>query len=326
MQTLSLQSVLERLQAPAPTCILFHAHPDADAIGSAFALKLALAQMGSPAYCLCADEIPDRLRFLTEGMQESVLLSSLPCGFENARVVTVDSASPSQLGDLYEHFGERISLMIDHHAKGEPYADHLIVANAAATGEIICDLAAEAGIECSERFAELLYAAISADTGCFRYSNTTAETHLRVAALVKSGIDTARINHLLLETKSIEQLKAEHAAFDRLHFYADGRVAIVCFPYALKTELGVRDEHLETLVDVARRVRGVEIAAAIRQPGEEPIFRVSTRSSVDFDVSAVCAEFGGGGHVRAAGATIREAESIEQAEALVANAILQKLN
>ena len=97
-------------------------------------------------------------------------------------------------------------------------------------------------------------------------------------------------------------------------------------PYALKAELGVRDEHLETLVDVARRVQGVEIAVAIRQPSEEPIFRVSTRSSVDFDVSAVCAEFGGGGHVRAAGATIREAQSIEQAEELVVNAILQRLN
>ena len=326
MQALSQQAVLAYLQTPAPTCILFHAHPDADAIGSAFALKLILEQLGSPAYCLCADEIPDRLRFLTEGMQHSVLLSSLPCGFENARVITVDSASPSQLGELYEHFGDKISLMIDHHAKGEPYADHLVVADAAATGEIIYDLAAEAGLDCSTRFAELLYAAISADTGCFRYANTTAGTHLRVAALVKSGIDTARINHLLLETKSKQMLAAEHAAFEQLRFYADGRVATVCFPYALKTELGLRDEHLETLVDVARRVQGVEIAVAIRQPSEEQIFRVSTRSSVNFDVSAVCAEFGGGGHVRAAGATVCGAQSIEQAEELVVNAILQRLN
>ncbi len=326
MQALSLQAVLVRLQTPAPTCILFHARPDADAVGSAFALRALLEVLGSPAYCLCADEIPQRLRFLTEGVQDSVLLESLPCGFENARVVTVDSASPSQLGALYERFGERISLMIDHHGRGTPYADHLIVPDAAATGEIVYDLMLAAGHTPSERSTALLYAAISADTGCFRYSNTTAGTHLRVAELVKSGIDTARINQLLLETKSYQMLQAEHAAFERLRFYADGRVAIVNFPYALKAELGVRDEHLETLVDVARRVQGVEVAVSIRQPGEEPVYRVSMRSSVDFDVSAICAEFGGGGHVRAAGATVCEAQSIEHAEQLVVNAILQKLN
>ena len=82
------EAVREILCAPAPTLILFHAHPDADALGSAFALSLWLKQKGSAAYCLCADEIPERLRFLAEGVQESVLLSSLPCGFENARVVT----------------------------------------------------------------------------------------------------------------------------------------------------------------------------------------------------------------------------------------------
>jgi phosphoesterase RecJ-like protein len=264
--------------------------------------------------------VPQRLQFLTEGLQESVLPASLPAGFEGARVVTVDSASPMQLGALYEQFGTRISLMIDHHERGTRYADGL-VASTAAAGELIYDLIGEELAVLPLRCAELLYAAITTDTGGFRYSNTTPGTHRRAAALLERGIDAARLNHLLLEVKSQKLLIAENAGFPRLHFYEEGRVAIVTFPYALKKELGLTDENLETLVDMARRVAGVEIAVAIRQPHAENVFRVSTRASVDFDVSAVCAVFGGGGHPRAAGATLTGFDGIDAAEAAVLDAI-----
>ena len=318
------EAVRELLCVPAPTLILFHAHPDADALGSAFALSLWLKQKGSAAYCLCADEIPERLRFLAEGVQESVLLSSLPCGFENARVVTVDTASPAQLGALYDVFADRISLMIDHHARGTRYADGW-VAPCAATGEMIYDLIADSGEDMSGKCSELLYAAISSDTGGFRYSNTTPGTHLRAAVLLESGIDAAHINHLLLEVKSKKHLAAEAAGFARLQLYGNGRIAVVSFPHELKCELERLDEHLDTLVDVARRVSGVEIAAAIRQPSKESVFRLSTRASVDFDVSLVCAVFGGGGHPRAAGATLCGFQTIEQAQAAVVSEMLARL-
>jgi phosphoesterase RecJ-like protein len=139
--------------------------------------------------------------------------------------------------------------------------------------------------------------------------------------LLESGIDAARINHLLLEVKSQKLLSAEVEGFRRLTLYDEGRVAIIAFPYECKQALSLADEHLETLVDVARRVSGVEIAAAIRQPSEEPVFRLSARASVDFDVSAVCATFGGGGHPRAAGATLSGFADIAEAEAAVLAAI-----
>lgn len=317
---LSAAEVTAQLSVPAPTLVLCHARPDADALGSAMALSLWLQKKGSPAYVVCADEIPERLRFLTEGVQESVLLSSLPAGFENARVITVDSASPSQLGSLWETFGERISLMIDHHARGTRYADGWVVP-CAATGEMIYDLIADSGEDMSGKCSELLYAAISSDTGGFRYSNTTPGTHLRAAVLLESGIDAARINHLLLEVRSQKLLAAEAEGFKHLHLYDEGRIGIVVFSYECKRDLALADEHLETLIDVARRVAGVEIAAAIRQPSAEPEFRLSTRASVDFDVSAVCAVFGGGGHPRAAGATLTGFADIFEAEAAVLAAI-----
>lgn len=317
---LTLDEVRARLCRPQPTLVLFHVHPDADAIGSAFALALWLKEKGSEAFCVCADEIPSRLAFLVEGLQESVLPSAIPAGFENARVITVDTAAPAQLGALYEQFGARISLMIDHHERGTRYADGVVI-GCAATGELIYDLIAEDGADMSARCSELLYAAISSDTGGFRYSNTTPATHLRAAALLASGIDHAALNHRLLEMKSPKLLAAEHAGYERLHFYDGGRIAILTFPYALKSALSLADEHLETLVDVARRVEGVEIAVSIRQPSESPVFRASMRAAVEFDVSAVCAVFGGGGHRRAAGATLTDCADIEAAELAVLQAI-----
>lgn len=317
---LSSAEIIAYLSDPCPTLVLCHARPDADALGSAMALSLWLQKKGSPARVVCADEIPERLRFLTAGVQDSVLLPSVPAGFENARVITVDTASPAQLGGLWETLGARISLMIDHHERGTRYADGWVV-GCAATGEMIYDLIADSGEDMSGKCSELLYAAISSDTGGFRYSNTTPGTHLRAAVLLESGIDAARINHLLLEVRSPKILAAEAEGFQHLHLYEGGKVAILTFPYACKRELGLADEHLETLIDVARRVAGVEIAAAIRQPSEESVFRLSTRASVDFDVSAVCATFGGGGHPRAAGATLTGFADINAAEQAVLAAI-----
>ena len=312
--------IIAALSVPQPTLVLCHVRPDADALGSAMALSLWLQQKGSPARVVCANEIPERLRFLAEGVQESVLLSSVPQGFENARVVTVDTASPAQLGDLWEVFKDRITMMIDHHGRGTRYADGFVV-DCAATGEIIYDLIADSGMDMTGKCSELLYAAISSDTGGFRYSNTTPGTHLRAAVLLESGIDAAHINHMLLEVKSQKLLAAEAEGFKHLHLYDGGRIAILIFAYESKRDLELADEHLETLVDVARRVAGVEIAAAIRQPSADPVFRLSMRASVDFDVSAVCATFGGGGHRRAAGATITGFEELAQAEQAVLAAI-----
>ena len=321
---LDLDRVLEILSKPAPTCILFHVHPDADAVGSAFALAAFLRTMGSRCYCLCADEMPERLAFLVKDFpQTSVLPESLPAEFENARFITVDTASPQQLGRLYELYGDRISLMIDHHEKGEPYADNLIRPGAAACGEIIFDLIAASRRNTSKHCAALLYAAISSDTGGFRFSNVSAGTFLRAAALVETGqVDVAALSHQLFEVKTKEILCAERLAFDNLHLYEEGRIGISAISLAEKQANGLTDEHLTTAVDVVRSVEGVEIAVALRQPDTSGKFRVSMRANVDFDVSAVCATFGGGGHVRAAGATVT-APNVAAAESKVLAALLE---
>ena len=320
---LSFEAVCELLSVPAPTLILFHRNPDGDAVGSAFALKRMLTAMGSAARCVAPDEVPHRLRFLSDG-QESVLPESIPPSFEQARTVSVDVASPSQLGSLGERFSNRVDLMIDHHRNGTPFADYYILPDAAATGEILFSLARrfrETGkLPADLRVDSLLYAAISSDTGCFRFSNATEKTYRAAADLIANGIDAAEINHLLFESCSLEQIRAEGAAISNLGFAAGGRIGYVTFPYALKVSLGVSDEHLDTLIDIPRSIEGVRIAFSVRQPTAEGVFRVSVRSACDYDVSALCATFGGGGHKRAAGCTL-EAGSMDAAVKRLIDAI-----
>lgn len=329
LKKLSFGEVCDRLSEKKNTIILFHVRPDGDAVGSALAMKLLLEAAGSRAWCICANEIPQRLAFLSDGVQNSALLDCLPEDFDIERVISVDTASSTQLGEMYEKFGDKIDFMIDHHAKGEPYADYYVASDAAAAGEIVFDISREMlarGVinEIPDKMDFCLYAAISSDTGCFKYSNVTPKTHICSAELLKSGIDTAQINRLLFDSKSMEVLAVEKAGFDTLKMFHNGKIAVVFFTYQMKQKLGVLDEHLETLIDVARSVEGVDVAVAIRQPGPEKTFRVSTRSSNAVDVSAVCAYFGGGGHIRAAGCTI-VADCIEHVADLVITEIEKQL-
>ncbi|MBO5511316.1 MAG: bifunctional oligoribonuclease/PAP phosphatase NrnA [Clostridia bacterium] len=308
-QKLTLTETAARLPAGLPTLILFHRHPDGDAVGAGFGLKLILEAMGCTVCCVCEDEIPERLRFLTEGLQDSILKENLPTDFVPTQIISVDTASPAQAGVLYPDYEGRFDLMIDHHAKGEMYADGYIDGSASSAGELIYRLSRELVMmgrlaAIPEGVDRLLYAAVSSDTGCFRYSNASPETHRAAAALLEAGFDSADLNHRLFGVKSYKLLQAEKVGFDRLKLYADGKLGIVAMPYAVMEQYGFTDEHLGTLVDVARGLQGVQVAVAIRQPKAEGVYRVSMRSSCDVDVAAICAEFGGGGHIKAAGCTV----------------------
>ncbi len=326
---LTLDAVAERLSGGKNILILFHVNPDGDAAGSAFALRAFIEAAGGRAWCVCANPLPERLTFISEGAQESVLPEAIPEDLEPDMIVSVDTASPSQLGALYETYKDKIDVMIDHHGKGTPYADAYLIPEASSCGEVlygVLEKMAELSrmSELPERVNELIYAAVSADTGCFRYNNVQPETHILAAKLIEKGVPSADINHRLFGIKTLKQMQVEHAGFERMNLHIDGRVAIITFPYDLKAQYGASNEDLETLIDVARCVKGVDVAAVIKQPTQENRFRVSMRSSCDFDVSEICALYGGGGHVRAAGCTI-SADSILSAEMTVVVAIEQKL-
>ena len=321
---LSFSELCDKLCENKKTLIIYHVRSDADAVGSAFALKELLGMMGIFAFCACAEDVPERLRFLSEDSQGGVVIDDdMDLGHE--RVISVDSASPAQLGSLFERLRRDVDIMIDHHASGTVYASNYIDASAAATGEIIYligrELLRQEKIqEFSPRFLNCIYAAISSDTGGFRFANVTERTHLIAAQLVRMGADAADINHRLFHSKTQKQVIAEGEAIKSLSFHLGGRVASVCIPYETRQRLGLNEEHMETIIEIPRSVSGVEIAFSVRQTKELSVFRVSMRSSGDFDVSAVCRRFGGGGHIRASGCNVI-ADTPQQAIQKIVSAI-----
>ena len=326
--SLSFDILCDKLCENKRTLIIYHVRSDADAVGSAFALRELLTLMGIPAICACSDEVPDRLRFISDDIQGSVLLDE-DMDIDHERVISVDSASPSQLGEIFERLKKNVDIMIDHHAQGTIYADNYVETTAAATAEIIYKIAKElkkrGAIEnIPLNVCEFIYAGISSDTGGFRFANTTPQTHIIAAELLMLGVDASQINHALYSSKNIKQIKAEGEAARRMNLYDGGRIAVVAIPYSVKYSLGLKDESLETVIDIPRSLAGVLVAVAIRQSTEENVFRVSMRSVGDIDVSLVCSQFGGGGHKRAAGCSL-SACGIEDAEKKIVAAVKEIL-
>ena len=327
-KSFSFEGLCRELSENENTLIICHTRPDGDAIGSAFALKAILQMTGSEAYCICADEVPKRLKFLTSSIQSSSLIDAIPEDFVPERVITVDTASLSQMGKLESFFGSCVDIMIDHHRSGEPYADHYIDVSAAATGEIIYRIAeallTSKGKSIPHSVCKCLYAAISSDTGCFKYSNVTPSTHIAAASLIKNGIDAAEINRLLFDTKSPARLHAEKVGLDSLSLRENGKIAVVALDFEDIERLGVDHEEFDAFIDAARLVEGAQVAISVRRPSPSEDFRVSMRSMSGVDVSVICSRFGGGGHVKAAGCSIK-ADSIDEAVDAILSEVTKQL-
>lgn len=318
--SINYATLLKKVEQCKNALIIGHSHPDGDCVGTAVALAELVEALGGKASVLFPEPSPLRLQFLLQGRKE---LAALPEDLSDYDVIAVDVASLTQFGDIKDALCGKVSLRIDHHDVGAPYTEENFVdPTAAAAGEILFDLwvhAKQSGAvdRIPEKAAYALFGAISSDTGCFKYANVTAATHLRAAALLEYGVPAAEINRLLFDTKDMHTLAAEGIATRNLRLYADGAIALIAIDHAdYAGGLGIKD--FETAIDIARCVRGARLAAVIKAAPAANTYRVSLRSADDTDVAAVAATFGGGGHIRAAGCTLHTATAAEAAEQLLA--------
>ena len=294
-------------------CILTHRRPDGDTLGSAAGLCRILRQAGKTAHVLENPDVTDRLSFLPEGLTK-------PEAGENDTILCVDVASPGILQKNAEHLLSRCALRIDHHATATSFTpDELVDADAGACGEIIYDIAAALGQKLTKEAAEALYVAVSTDTGCFRFANTTDHTFLVAAACAAAGAEIYRLNQLLFETNTLSKLRMRSWIVENLQLFADGTMAIVAIPRAVEDLLGVTEDDMDNISSFPRTVAGVEMAATLRQTKDGQT-KLSLRAVPGLDAAAVCARFGGGGHKGAAGATM--ALPLEEAAFAVKEAML----
>ncbi|MCI8332171.1 MAG: bifunctional oligoribonuclease/PAP phosphatase NrnA [Clostridiales bacterium] len=312
MKRIELTQIAERIKAANSAAILCHANPDGDALGSAYALKEMIVGQGKQAIVLCADPVPARLAFLfTE--------DAVPAGFAPDLVITVDVASPEQLGALKDEWLERVDIKIDHHLISPDFGRvGYVDAEAAAAGEIIAELAELMG-GLTAKCANDLYCAIASDTGGFRYSNVRARTFETAARLLAAGADGAWLSEKLFETVSKQEAAAAGYVYTHAAFLFDGRFAIVTADNQAKQAAGFCDEHFGNASTLLRQIAGVELAVSARQSEKNPqVYKISMRSAEGIDCAALCAKLGGGGHKRAAGCTLSAASADEAQAAITA--------
>lgn len=298
--------------SPLRADIVTHASPDADTLGCALALYSIINENGGDAAVVGTDPVPEYLRFLTEGVLISDSLR------EDAVRIAVDVASPPQLGKFQNDAGT-FSLMIDHHGRGEAFADNVIEADAAACGEIIFRLAeilkTEFGMKVPLAAYSYIYAAISGDTGSFRFANTTAVTHRIAAELHEKGVDTVTIAHNLHAVKTRGEIAAKKIGFSNMKLLCKGKLAVTSASLSELKEAGVASGDF-SLADEMRSVMGVYVGVSLKE-NEPGVWRVSTRANVGIDCAAVAAKFGGGGHKGAAGCTLCGYDRVSALDAIV---------
>lgn len=293
MSKITLCEVAERLKTQDNILILCHRSPDGDTIGSAYALYYALTSMGKTCTVDCSDEIPLKYDYITKPAKFK--------SFTPEYTVAVDVADKPMLGKKYDKITP--DLVIDHHISNTLYGKESCVIDNGANCENIYELIKILGADIDINIANALYTGIATDTGCFKFSNTTANTHIIAAQLITDGADIQSINRVMFEVKTRSRLEVERYVYDKIEIFADGKAAIVAIPYCIVENANAKSEDLDGITGLPRQIDGVVLGITLREQKDGSL-RVSVRTHPPVDASKFCSAFGGGGHIRAAGCSV----------------------
>lgn len=308
---INVAEAIDILRSSEDVYILTHHSPDGDTLGSGFALMNVLRGMGKRANVLCSDGFPNRYSFMYEGYYEEE--------FEPKMIIAVDIADPQLIGSKLSEYADNVYLCIDHHISNTRFAGNtLLNSDAAATCELLYSVFKEMGINLTDLIATCLYTGIATDTGCFKYENTTKQTHIIAGELFDYSIDYSIINRKMFDVKSKGRVMVEQYLLKNMEYYLNDKCTMITITKQIMEESGIEAAEFEGLASLTLQVEGVMVGVTIKQRDENR-YKVSMRSSNEMDVSALCQQFGGGGHIRAAGCLL-EGE-LEDIKKIIVNAI-----
>ncbi len=294
--------IAEILKEKSNFAITFHVMPDGDSVGSSLALYNVLKRSNKNVDVFSSDKVPDVFSYLPG--YDSIKDCSLIGKNAYDALIIIDSGDYERIGKCAD-IKANITVNIDHHATNDLYADiNFVDMNSAAAGELIYQIIKLMEPEIQKDEAACLYTAILTDTGGFRYSNTTPLTHLIAGKLISTGIAFSGIHDIIYRNFEYDSIKLLGKVLESIELHCRGRIA---FMKLLKSDIGNIDiSNISTtdFINYGRDIKSVECAAFIKETGAGE-FKVSLRSKNYVDVKSVCEKFGGGGHIRAAGCTIK---------------------
>ncbi|HRQ88484.1 MAG TPA: bifunctional oligoribonuclease/PAP phosphatase NrnA [Bacteroidia bacterium] len=299
----TLSDLQKAIEAASSVLVVSHDRPDGDAIGSSLAMGLILEKLGKTVVIVNHDPVPGSLAFLPGSDRIAA-----PSGRSAADLLIVlDAAGRDRIGDAVWEMvvGIPTTINLDHHISNTRFGDLVLVdATSPATGQLVFQLARHAGWPLDAAIGENLLAAISTDTGSFRYLSTTAETLHIAGEILGLGVDVGRVNRMLYENYPERRVQALSLLLQGMRLDFGGRCASVKLPLAVTRELDLQTGDTEGVIDVIRAIDTVQVAVFFEELPDGKI-RVSSRAKEErYGVGAICAQFGGGGHTLAAGARL----------------------
>lgn len=288
--------------------IVGHVNPDGDAIGSSFAMYLSLKKLGKNPTVIMQN-YSDSFAFLphlkeTKKEIEEDTIDLLIC---------VDSSDFLRL-DLKEEdrLKAKKKIVFDHHKVVKEYGDvNCVDSNLPAASEMVFNFLNFLNLEIDKEIGMYIYTGLMTDTGSFNYSSTLPSTLKAAAFLIEKGVDFSYICDKLNHTMKEAKLKLIAKTIENMEVYFNGKLRYSYISYETIKALGLDDEDAEGMTNYLRYPEGTEVAAYVRGKSDGTN-KVSLRSGGSVDVSEIAISFGGGGHIRAAGYTMKENLEVEK--------------
>lgn len=296
----TLDEILKTINKAKNIIILTHENPDGDAIGCSLAMGMALKNLGKdpeiimPKYPRIFNNLPGVDMIKEQGTKKNYDLA-----------ISVDCATIKLLNgwtNYFEEADERI--VIDHHSTNSMYGDlNYVDYSAPACAQVLYTMFQYYKWEVSQEIGTCLVTGIITDTGGFQYSGVSKETFSIVSDLMSAGVNISKIYKQSLETHTKTSFELKKLAINRMEFLEDGKVTFTYITKEDEENVNAENGDYEGIVNEGRNIEGVEVSIFLHELDNG--FKASLRANEYVNVSDVCLMFGGGGHLRAAGATMQ---------------------
>jgi len=304
---MTIGDTAEWLKSRDKFLIITHRRPDGDTIGCAGALCCGLNKIGKTAYVLYNPEV-------TEKYMPFIKDYWAPGEYVPEYTITVDTASQHLFYEDAKKYLDKISLSIDHHQSNTLYAEYTCLDDStAACAEVVYNILKQLPCGVDKTSAGQLYIAISTDTGCFSFANTTAASLKAAAELIEAGAPHTELNRILFRARTRGRVKIESIVNNALEFYFNDTVAIAAITRDMIESTGAVEDDIDGIAAIPGSIEGVLVGITIRELTSTADCKVSIRTTPGVSAHNICQRFGGGGHPMAAGFARRKSvEEIKQ--------------
>ncbi len=304
---LKMEPIIEQIKNTSHLLIASHAEPDGDAVGSLIALGLAIGKLNIKSTLYNESPIPAVYRFLPS-VERIVRHIKKVNTYDTA--IILDCGDLSRIGDVSSTVSQiPFIINIDHHVSNTGFGNvQLIDTGACSTAEIVYRLIKQLTVPMDKAIATCLYTGILTDTGSFRFSNTNQTAFAISNEMAALGMEPYDVAQHVYGTYSLGRIKLLNLALDSIEISENGKLSIMTVTRAMLSDTGTQSEDVDGLINYARRIKNVKVAALIHElhngtceAAKADRYHVSLRSDGTVDVANIAGSFGGGGHVSAAG-------------------------